>query len=65
MLYSTHKTSDLDKIADYIVFLNKGRIILNASMEQINENFAVVKGKKELLNNPEIVKKNHSFLNSC
>jgi len=65
VLYSTHNTSDLDKIADYIVFLNKGRIILNASMEQINENFAVVKGKKELLNNPEIVKKNHSFLNSC
>lgn len=50
ILFSTHITSDLEKIADYICFINEGRIILNCSKEELAEKYAVVKGEKKLLN---------------
>lgn len=49
VLLSSHLTSDLDKIADYICFINRGRIILSASREELLEKYAVVKGEKKLL----------------
>lgn len=49
IFFSTHITSDLDKIADYILFLNNGKVVLNSSKEMINEQYAVIKGEKELL----------------
>lgn len=50
VFFSTHITSDLDKIADYITFINEGEIVLSAPKDDILEQFAVVKGGKELLN---------------
>lgn len=49
VFFSTHITSDLDKIGDYIVFIYKGEIFLSDSKDNILENHIIVKGKKELL----------------
>lgn len=50
ILFSTHITSDLEKIADYICFINQGHIILSATREEIINTHLLVKGAKELLN---------------
>jgi len=49
VFFSTHITSDLDKIADYITFINNGEIILSTTKDDIMENFGLVKGPKELI----------------
>lgn len=49
VLFSTHITSDLDKIADYITFINNGEIVLSDTKDQVIESYAIIKGKKELL----------------
>lgn len=51
VFFSTHITSDLDKIGDYVVFIYKGEIFLADTKDNILENHIIVKGKKELLNN--------------
>ena len=49
IFYSTHITSDLDKVGDYLVFIYKGKIILNGDKESILENHKIIRGNKELL----------------
>ena len=49
IFYSTHITSDLDRVGDYLVFIYKGKIILNSDKESILENHRRIKGSKELL----------------
>lgn len=49
ILFSTHNTMDLDRIADYIVFINEGRIVFNEMKESLSEQYLLVKGGKELL----------------
>ena len=48
VFYSTHITSDLDKCADYIVFIDEGKILLKGEKDEILEEHVLVKGKKEL-----------------
>lgn len=43
ILMSSHITSDLDKIADYICFIHDGEIIFTRSYEDIRENYGIVK----------------------
>ena len=50
VFFSTHITTDLEKIADYITFLNKGKVVFSKSKDDIMESYAVVKGGKNLLN---------------
>ncbi|MEG1310796.1 MAG: ABC transporter ATP-binding protein [Romboutsia sp.] len=50
IFYSTHITSDLDKVGDYLVFIYNGKIILSDDKDTILENHRIIKGKKELLN---------------
>lgn len=50
VFYSTHITSDLDKIADYLVFIYNGKIILSGDKDSILETHSIVRGKKDLLN---------------
>ncbi|WFA09052.1 ABC transporter ATP-binding protein [Tissierella sp. Yu-01] len=45
ILFSTHVTSDLDKIADYITFLHEGNLILSEPKDDILNNYGVVKCK--------------------
>jgi len=49
ILFSTHITTDLDRIADYIAFLDRGKLVFNESREKIFERYALVKAERELL----------------
>ncbi len=43
ILMSSHITSDLEKVADYVTFLHKGRVALAGAKDRILEEHAVVK----------------------
>jgi ABC-2 type transport system ATP-binding protein len=43
VLFSTHITSDLDSIADYVVLLNKGRVVLRAGTDAFRDHWGVIK----------------------
>lgn len=47
---SSHITSDLDKIADRIIFINEGKIILDESKENLLINYGLVSGKNKYIN---------------
>ncbi|MFP7493386.1 ABC transporter ATP-binding protein [Terribacillus saccharophilus] len=49
IFFSTHITTDLNRIADYIAFINRGELVFNSSIHDIMENYALVKGKTEFL----------------
>lgn len=49
IFFSTHITTDLERIADYIVFIQNGIIKFNHSVHYLEENYALVKGKLEML----------------
>jgi ABC-2 type transport system ATP-binding protein len=49
VLFSTHITSDLERIADYITFIQDGEIIFSSSKDEVMENWGVVKAGKEIL----------------
>ncbi|MCS1394220.1 ABC transporter ATP-binding protein [Lysinibacillus boronitolerans] len=49
IFFSTHITTDLDRIADYIAFIQKGKLVFNQSIHDVAENYAVVKGELNLL----------------
>lgn len=49
ILFSTHITTDLEKIADYITFINKGKMVLSDTKDSILENYSIVKGANSLL----------------
>lgn len=44
VLFSTHLTSDLDKIADYLTVLIDGKVTESMSIDKIEEKYAVVSG---------------------
>lgn len=43
ILLSSHITSDLDKIADYITFIHEGKIVFSKSKDELSENMGIVK----------------------
>lgn len=49
VFFSTHITSDLDKIADFVTFLDHGQMVLSAPKDDILERYGIVKGASELL----------------
>lgn len=49
IFFSTHITTDLDRIADYIAFIQNGELVFNHSTHHIAENYALVRGGLELL----------------
>ena len=46
---STHITSDLERICDYISFIHEGKLIFTETKDDLLDNFAVLKCKKEEL----------------
>lgn len=64
---STHITTDLDRIADYITFIHNGQHIFTKEYYKIEENYAIVKGESNLLDRDTeqefigIRKSNHGF----
>lgn len=49
VFFSTHITTDLDKIADYVTFLHHGEIVLSAPKDEILDSYGIVKGANQLL----------------
>ncbi|CAM4252826.1 sodium ABC transporter ATP-binding protein [Bacillus manliponensis] len=49
IFFSTHITTDLERIADYITFIHNGEHIFTKKSYQIEEEYAIVKGRMELL----------------
>lgn len=67
ILMSSHITSDLEKVADYITFIHKGEIVLSEAKDTLLENHGVIKcgaGDLERLDKRDIVSvRNNGF--SC
>lgn len=40
VFFSTHITSDLDKIADEVVFINEGKVVLQKTKEELIKNYS-------------------------
>nr|WP_145403370.1 ABC transporter ATP-binding protein [Paenibacillus xylanexedens] len=49
IIFSTHITTDLERIADYIAFVNQGKLIFNEAKDDVLERYTIVKGDMELL----------------
>ena len=52
-MLSSHITSDLEKIADMVTFIDKGKILLTGGKDETVENHAVIKCKKDDYKNIE------------
>lgn len=50
ILFSTHITTDLERIADYITYINKGKLVFSKSKDEIMNTYAMVKGGPDELN---------------
>lgn len=65
ILFSTHITSDLERIADYITVLNHGKIWFSGTKDELLEKFILIKGDEKDL--PDDLKKNtmgfHAYRN--
>ncbi|EGT3616616.1 ABC transporter ATP-binding protein [Clostridium perfringens] len=49
VLYSTHITTDLEKLADYITFINKGKIEFSKEKDLLLEEYFIAKGALDVL----------------
>jgi ABC-2 type transport system ATP-binding protein len=49
ILFSTHITSDLEQVADYITFIHDGKIRFPLPKDEVLEKYTLVKGGADLL----------------
>jgi ABC-2 type transport system ATP-binding protein len=49
VLFSTHITSDIEKIADYVTFIHQGRIVFSQVKDDLLASYVMVKGSVERL----------------
>jgi len=47
ILFSTHITSDLERIADHITFINGGKIVFSDTKDAVMESHALVRGRAD------------------
>lgn len=50
ILFSSHITGDLDRLADEVIFINGGKIILSGNKDELLESHRIIKCKNEELN---------------
>jgi len=50
VFFSTHITSDLDKVADMLILIHGGKILLEQDKDALLENYRIVKGDIKALN---------------
>jgi len=50
IIFSTHIISDIEKMADYITFINKGKIVFSEEKTKIEDEYRIVKGGLDILN---------------
>ena len=58
ILVSSHITTDLEKVADYIVFIHEGQLIFSKPKDELLENYGIVKcgaAQFEALNQQDII----------
>ncbi len=53
VLFSTHITGDLDKIADYITLLIDGKVTESLSVDKVEEKYAVISGDNSIISGKE------------
>ena len=49
VLFSTQITSDLERVADYITFIQDGQLVFSATRDEVKDRWGLVKGGLELL----------------
>ena len=49
VLFSTHITSDLERVADYITYINYGELFFSGNKDEFVDMFRIVKGSREEL----------------
>lgn len=49
ILISSHIISDLEKISDYITYIQKGKIVFSKATSELMEEYKIIKGDKTLL----------------
>lgn len=49
IFFSTHITTDLDRIADYITYIHQGKILFSKEREELLSEYGIVKGSNDLL----------------
>ncbi len=57
VLFSTHITSDVDNYADHLLMLDRGKLVLVDSLNNIRENYLVLKFPKEDVEKAEALSK--------
>ena len=65
ILMTTHITSDLEHLADELIFINEGKVILNVSKNTIDEKYGIIEAKEEIYSkiNKEDYHKNLKYKN--
>jgi ABC-2 type transport system ATP-binding protein len=54
LLLSTHITSDLDKIADYITLIDNGQIVFSKSKDELQDEYRIIRAEKSVLSSEEM-----------
>jgi ABC-2 type transport system ATP-binding protein len=54
VLFSTHITSDLERVADYITCLKDGELLFSSTRDEILDNWGLVKGGPELFTDKDM-----------
>jgi ABC-2 type transport system ATP-binding protein len=49
ILFSSHVTSDIEQVADYITYVHDGSVIFSKTKDEVFEQFGLVKGGNDLL----------------
>jgi ABC-2 type transport system ATP-binding protein len=49
VLFSTHVTSDLERIADFVTFIREGRLVFTLPKDELRDRWGIVKGNGHLL----------------
>lgn len=47
VLFSTHITADVERIADYVTILHNGKVWYTGTKDELSENYAIIKGSED------------------
>ena len=54
VLFSTHITTDLERIADYVTFIRDGRVVASSTKDELLDGYRLVRGGPDDLLEPEL-----------
>lgn len=50
VLFSTHITEDLERLADFIIFIDQGKVLASKSLDDFLKDYYLIKGSREDIN---------------